>query len=195
MQVVRRAWPAIISLALLGWLLWRVPPPRLIAALAELAWPLLLTATALLVVTLYLWEALCFRELFGLADLPSTYGQMLRVRGLSYLAGVINYEAGQAMAAWHVSRLQQTTLLSALSRTVLMAHHDLMVLFAMASVGATLSTDSQAAALRPYCWVGLAVLIGAAAAVAFLPGQWRARWRTSRWAPGSIRGAGGVRPG
>lgn len=181
MHIARKAWPAVISIALLGWLIWRVEPERLAAAAVELPLPTLMAVTALLVLTLYFWEAVCFRVLFGVAERPLTYGAALRVRGLSYLAGVVNYEAGQALAAWHIARRQQTTLLSALSRTVLMAHHDLVVLFAMASIGATLSSDPQAVRLRPYCWTGLAVVVGLAVVPAFLPGPWRARFRASRW--------------
>src|SRR2546429_7198777 len=118
-KLLRQSLPVLISLALLAWLLWRTPPDKLIAAAGKLNWAALLPLTALLVLALYGWEAVCFRELFGLADRPVTYRQMLRVRGFSYLAGVVNYEGGQALAAWQVAKLQQVSFLSTLSRTVL----------------------------------------------------------------------------
>src|SRR5436309_1581198 len=178
---LRQLLPLVISLALVAWLLWRFRPRDLVARAAELNWALLLPLTTLLILVLYAWEALCFRELFALADRPVTYRQMLRVRGLSYLAGVINYEAGQAMAAWHVARLQQVSLLSTLSRTVLLAYHDLVVLFALASLGATLSDTGWAADRRTFCWIGLAALVALGLAVAALPRQWRRKFRESRW--------------
>jgi hypothetical protein len=180
-KVVRQSLPLLISLALLAWLLWRNPPGDSIAAARQLNWLVLLPLTALLVLALYGWEAVCFRELFGLADRPLTYGQMLRVRGLSYLAGVVNYGAGQALAAWQVARLQRTSLLSTLSRTVLLAYHDLVVLFALASLGSALSAAKRAVELRPFCWIGLAGLIAVGVAVAALPHRWRHGFRASRW--------------
>src|SRR5262245_22425424 len=134
-KALRRLLPLLISLALVAWLLWRVQPGALMVEVRKLNWSQLLPVTAILVLALYFWEALCFCELFRLPDQPVTYGQMLRVRGASYLAGVINYEAGQALAAWQVARLQQTSLLSTLSRAVLLTCHDLFILFASASAG------------------------------------------------------------
>jgi hypothetical protein len=110
-----------------------------------------------------------------------SYAEMLRVRGLSYLAGVVNYEAGQAMVAWRVARRQQTSVLSALSRMVLLAYHDLVVLFALAAVGATMSDAQQAAKLRPFCWTGLAILLALGCVVTLPPSRWKERFRTSRW--------------
>src|SRR5207247_670779 len=125
--------------------------------------------------------AFCFRELFRLPDRPVTYGQMLRARGLSYLAGVLNYGAGQAVAAWHVAGVQETTLLSTLSRTVLLAYHDLVILFALATLGSSFSTLDLAVQVRPFCWIGLAALIALGLLALALPGRVRRKFRASRW--------------
>jgi hypothetical protein len=178
---LRKILPVAISLALVGYLLWSVSPRDLRDKAQALDWRLLVPVTAAFVAALYFWEALCFRSLFSLADRPLTYQQMLRVRGISYLAGIFNYEAGQAIAAWRVAVLQQTGLLSALSRTVLLAYHDLLVLMALGAMGATLSNDPSMATVRWFCLSGLGILIIVGLVPLMLPEDWRARLRQTRW--------------
>jgi hypothetical protein len=180
-RLLRRSLPALVSVALLAWLLWRIRFSGLAAAAADVDWGQILPATAVLVLALYFWEALCFRELFHVDNQPVSYREMLRVRGLSYLAAVVNYEAGQAMAAWHAAQLQRRSLLWALSRTILLAYHDLVVLLALAVLGSAWSSDPQVVELRPFFQAGLIGLISLGGAAVLLLGRGKGQLRASRW--------------
>ncbi len=181
MRHLRKILPLLISLALIGWLFGRVSQEELLGAMDELHWQLLLPLTGLLVVFVYLWEALCFQVLFSLDERPLTYRQMLHVRGISYLAGVVYYKAGQAVVALRISQLQRTGLLSALSRTVLLAYHDLLVLFGLGTLGAVLATDPRASQMR-WIYATVLLLLASLSLLTFaLPASQLRRLKQTRW--------------
>jgi hypothetical protein len=88
---------------------------------------------------------------------------------------------GQAALAWDLARAQGVSLLSTLSRSVLLACHDVAVLLSMGLLGALLSNDPRVEAVRWFCGVGLC-LIGIAALVPLvLPLRYKLRLRHTRW--------------
>ncbi len=175
-----RAIPLIASLTLLAAIIWWVSPEALFEAAAKLRWELLLPVTAGMVVSLYLWDAYCLPAVYGVDGNELPYRKSLHVRGLSYLGGALNYELGQAAIAWGMARLQQTGLLRMLSRSVLLAYHDAVILLAVGLVGSMLTDDERVTRIRPFIAIGLAAAILVGALFWCLPARVRARIVTPR---------------
>ena len=180
-SVLRKAIPMLISAGLIGWLLYSVSMAKLAWAFAQLEWHLLLPTTAIMVILLYLWDAVCLRFLFATEQSTPTLRQMIDVRGASYLAGAFNYELGQAFVAWQVSRLQNISMLSTLSRSVVLAYHDLLVLLGAGLLGSLLSHAEKAATIRVFCLAGVTVLLTVTVAISMMPSAWREHLQQTRF--------------
>jgi hypothetical protein len=178
--ILQKLLPLAISATLIGWLLSTLDFRELVQAAAELNWQLLGPLTACMVLALYAWDALCLKTVFALPGCTLSYRQMLRVRGISYLAGAFNYELGQGFIAWSMARLLSVGLLFTLSRSVLLAYHDLFVLLTLGLSGWLLGGDESGKAIGAFCGVGLTALIIAGLAVALLPRGWRERFEQTR---------------
>lgn len=171
----KRIIPLAISLGLLAGVVWWVSPEALITAAAQVDWQPLLAATAAMVVALYLWDAVCLPAVYRVEGQRITYLQSLHLRGLTYFGGALNYELGQAALAWSMARLQHTSLVRMLVRSVLLAYHDILLLLSMGLVGSMLSSDSRAERLRPLIMIGLGIALAVGLLVWALPGNLRAR--------------------
>jgi Lysylphosphatidylglycerol synthase TM region len=154
-KLIRQISPAATSLFLLGWLVWRISPRALASAAAELDWKLLVPATIVMVLSLYLWDPVCFPVVYRVGNHRWNYWQALHLRGLSYIVGAFHYEIGQAALAWGFARVQQTSVARMLSRTVVLIYHDILVLLMMGAVGAIASGDEQVRRIRPLIALGL----------------------------------------
>jgi hypothetical protein len=180
MRSLRRLVPLAVSATLIAWLLTRFSFGKLVNAAAVLPWQALLPMTAALVVALYLWDVVCLLTVFSEDGRRLTYGQMLRIRGRSYVVSVVNQALGQGAVAWEVSRAQQTSLLAALSRTVLLAWHEGLILGTAALLGSFWSQTVPAARCR---WIAvglLALVVGGAVVLALVPARLRARLARTR---------------
>jgi hypothetical protein len=177
-----RLWlPPLVSGALVGWLVWRVSPRALLEAAARLDLAVVAPATLGLVAALYLWDAVCLRWLFAQSRPGVAYATALRARGTSYLAGVVNYELGQAAAAWLMARRLGIGLVPALGCFVVLGLHDVAALLSLGLIGSLGGSDARAAALRPWCAAGLAVLLLGLALARRAPRSWRQRLAGTRW--------------
>jgi len=172
--------PLIISTSLLVFIIWWVSPQALVRAAAGLPWKLLLPTTAVMVVALYLCDALCLSIVYGAEHGELRYGQALHVRGLAYLAGALNYELGQAAVAWGMARLQHTSILRMLARSVVLAYHDIVILLTAGLIGALLTADSRVMRMRPYIAIGLAVVLIVGIVFWNLPDRIRQRIHTTK---------------
>jgi hypothetical protein len=178
----KTAIPVLVSAGLIAWLVVRVNPDRLAQAAAELNWALLVPVTALMVLCLYIWDAVCVRALFSNTGAAIRYRQVLHARGLSYLVGVINYELGQGALAWSMSTLQGVSVVSGLARIVLLAYHDLIVLLGLGLLGSTILIQPETYGVRVFSAVGMAALLAAPVVILLLPVQIR-RLVPARWLP------------
>jgi hypothetical protein len=182
MNLWRKILPVLISAGLVAWLVWKVSPHRLLAAAEDCAWQPLAWATVALVLALYFWDAVCVRTVFAAEHGPRlSYGRALYLRGTSYLAGAINYEAGQALVAWSIARFQNEPFRSTISRSVMLAYLDMVLLVVMGLTGAVLSGDPQTHNARLFCLVALPLLLSVAVVIRFLPSRQRERFKKSRW--------------
>jgi hypothetical protein len=172
--------PVLVSAAALAWVLWKVSPDELYRKASLLDWHLLVPATLAMVVALYLWDAVCLMALFSTPKHPLAYREALAARGRSYIAGAINYELGQAALAWDIARRQGVGLLSTLTRSALLAYHDVAVLLALGLLGTLLSDDPRVDKVRWFCGVGLCLIGIAALLPLLLPQRYKLRLQHTR---------------
>ena len=180
-RVAQWLLPVLVSAAMIGWLLASTDLDELGQALVSLPWQWLVPLTAVMVVALYLWDTVCLQLVYVVRGRYLPYRRMLHVRGLSYLVGAFNYEAGQGMVAWNIARLQATRVLTALSRSVLLAYHDIAVLLSLGLVGSLFSDVPQVEGTRWFCAIGLGLLAAVAIVYRLLPARWRWKFRHTRW--------------
>lgn len=177
----RRVIPVLVSVGMIVWLAWRFTLKSWTPALAHVEWHFIVPLTVALVGGLYVWDSLCVRWLFSQSGQPVGFGEMLRIRGTSYLAGALNYGLGQGVLAWLMARAQGIRLASALSLMVLLAYHDTAVLLGMALVSAVASGDGRLKTVRAICEIGLAVVAALALCVWLMPAKWRLHAKQSHW--------------
>jgi hypothetical protein len=166
-----------VSTGLLAWLVVRVSPPALAHAAADVNWKLLAPATAAMVVALYFWDAVCLPTVYRVDENRWGYWRSLHLRGLSYLAGAIHYELGQAALAWEMAVVQGTSVVRMLSRSVLLAYHDIVVLLGLGLAGSLLSDDPRVERVRPAVAIALTIALAIALTFWLLP----AKVRTKIW--------------
>jgi hypothetical protein len=174
---LRGALPVLLSAGLIAWLVWRVSPGRLAAAAAVLNWPALVLLTLAELLALLLWDTACLRWLFAQPDGRLPFAVVFRARARSYAWLVFNYELGQGVLSWELSRPRGMPLAGALSRCAVLILHDLAVLFTLGLAASFVNPDRIARGLGWVCAAGLLVLAGLALAPRLLPGRWLARLR------------------
>jgi hypothetical protein len=174
-HIIARAVPFAVSLVLLTLVIWWVSPQALFEAAGQLRWQLLLPVTAAMAFALYLCDAACLPVVYSVGDRRVGYLGALKVRGLSYLGGAFNYELGQAGIAWGMARLQDKSLLRMLSRTVVLAYHDAVILLAMGLTGSLLTDDSRVTRIRPYIAIAVVLTLVVGGAIWNLPAMLRSR--------------------
>ena len=168
-----------ISAGLLAWLVYRISPQALAHAAAEVNWKLLAPVTALMVVALYLWDAVCLPIVYRVDDNRLSYWRSLHLRGLSYLAGAFHYELGQAALAWGMARTQSTSVVRMLWRSVLLLYHDVVVLLGLGLAGSMFSSDPRVERIRPIVAAAFTGALAIAILFWLLPATWRAKvWGT-----------------
>ena len=150
--------------------------------LEQISWELMIPVTMGMVLALYLWDGICLRVLFSLESAPLSYFQCLHARGLSYLGSAVNYELGQGILAWRIARTQTSSVMSALSRTGLLAYHDLIVLVGLGGAGASLSNYPNAAKTQAFCCAAMGILILTGIIPLLLSRKQRQKLQQRRWA-------------
>jgi hypothetical protein len=177
----RRVMPGVASVVLVAWLVRRISFAELARAASQIEWLFVVPVTAALVVCLYLWDAVCVRSLFSESGHEASYQAALQARGSSYLAGAFNYGLGQGVLAWMMADAQGLTLVAALSRLVLLAYHDMGVLFGLGLLSSATSDDPPLRQATVICTIGLAVTAALAILIRFMPLSWQTRMKATRW--------------
>jgi len=182
-RATRMIVPALVSGGLIAWLLSGIDVSLLLESIAGLPWKLLVPLTLAMVTALYLWDAVCLRLVFVVGDRMLPYQTALYVQGIASLFSAVNYQLGQGFVAWLIAVRQQTSFLSALSRSVLLAIHDLGVLFTLGWIGSMIrsSAGPQVRGIRLLCGLGLLALVALVIGYRFLPQARRQALRASKF--------------
>ncbi len=175
--------PVFVSVGSIAWLVAHVHAGQLVRAAAELNWLVLIPATAVMVLGLFMWDAVCLRNLFGTAGTPVAYRQALHARGTSYLFGVVNYELGQGVLAYGLTRSQGISVVVGLSRIVVLAYHDLVVLFGLGLIGSAMCSHPVTKYIGLFSGIGLSALLAVPVIGVLLPVSARKRMVKARWIP------------
>ena len=175
--------PILVSVGSIVWLVAHVDADKLARAATELNWLALIPTTALMVLGLFMWDAVCLRNLFGSASTPLGYRQALQARGTSYLFGVVNYELGQGVLAFNLAQTQGISVVSGLSRILMLAYHDLVVLFGLGFTGSVISSHPDTTYISLFSGIGLLTLLAVPVIGVLLPVSARDRLVRSRWIP------------
>jgi hypothetical protein len=186
MQRWRNLLPVLLSALLVWWVIHRVSLDELKQAAYQVDWVPLSLLTAALVAACFLWDSFCIRWLFTQPESPLAYPTALAARGGSYLASVVNYEVGQGLLAWYLSRSQNLPLLTSIGRCVLLTFHDMTVLLALGLLGSLLSDEPRVRPIRIFCAAGLGGVMVLALALNLLPAARLRRWRATRWGAGFV---------
>jgi len=173
----RHILPLVVSVGLLTWVFWRVSPRAFFQAIHEVNWTLLLPATAAMVLLLYLWDAVCLRVVYRVDRRPWSYWRALHLRGLSYLGAAVHYELGQAILAWAAAKFQDTGVVRMLSRSIVLAYHDIFVLLGLGLLGSLLTDDAIVQQVQPFLVASVVGVLVVAFLVWALPTSMVRNWK------------------
>ena len=177
----RRAFPFLVSVSLVSWLVWSVTPGKLLWALSNTNWPWLLFATLVQLVVLFLWDTICLWWLFSQPHRDLPFRMILRVRTDTILWSAINLEIGQGAFAWKLARLRNEPVVRALGRCVLLGLFDFGTLTSLGLVCSFLRPNRLVWYLR---WVCLGSVLGVGVLcvlLKFLPQHWRQWLMSKQW--------------
>jgi hypothetical protein len=158
-----------------------VPLREVLNAAADIRWQLLVPVTAAMVLGLYLWDGVCLGTVYSTRRSPLTYRCAIRVRGIAYLVSAFHTQLGNLVVVWNVARMQDGSFVTTLSRGILLAYHDLLLLTATGLIGSLLSPSPLAPRLRWVCGTALVALVAVGLIVASLSRRWRWHFRHTRW--------------
>ncbi len=178
----RRIFPVLVSVGLIGWLMWRITPSRLLEALRMLDWPWLVLATLGQLVVLFSWDTFSLWWLFSQPDRRLLFGMFLRARADAMLWSAINLELGQGVFAAQLALTTGWPITEALGRCLLLALFDTGTLMSLGFVASFLNSNPVVAVLR---WICLGIVLGLvllALGLQFAPRRWRSWLEGQHWA-------------
>jgi hypothetical protein len=180
---LRRVLPWIVTVGLL-YLIFRHISLRDVVAQTRQAAPWTIPVVILGVAAVYLADSFAIWKTFGWFLAPLTFGQVLVVRGASYLLAAINYNVGQGAMVYFIHRAKGTTVMRGVATLLLVIGINVLALLGLATVGLFIAPDIPRVVrvLVAVAFAGLAVY---ALAVAVKP-----RWLASRPLFDVLLGAG-----
>jgi hypothetical protein len=134
---LKRIAPWLVAVAILGWLFTTVPVDALYAALARVPpLPYLLLAVGFVVVMLCADAFACFVTIrYSLPESALRYVDVLSIRGVSYLLGLVNYGVGQGSIAVFLKQRHGVPLPAAFGVVLLMLGINVSLVAAAAVAG------------------------------------------------------------
>ena len=123
-HLAKKAWPALISIGLVSWLVWKITPAKLAEAAATTALPWLILATLVQLVVLFLWDTYSLWWLFSQPNQPIPFRVLLPARTDSIFWSAINLEIGQGMFAWTLAEIQKRSVSDAVARCLVLGAFD-----------------------------------------------------------------------
>ena len=182
-SLLRRVLPWIVTAGLLILIFRRISLGDVLAATHGAAsWTI--PAAIAGVAAVYVADSFAIWKTFGWFLAPLTFGQVLVVRGGSYLLAAINYNVGQGAMVYFIHRAKGTTVMRGVATLLLVLGINVLALLGLSTVGLFVAPDIPhvVRVLVAVAYAGLAVY---ALAVAVKP-----RWLASRPLFDVLLGAG-----
>ena len=158
-SLVRRLTPWVVGLAILGWLFHLVPRAAFAQAIAGVSVGRVVAVIVVGNVVGLLLDAVSIGVLLRPA-LPSVripFWDVVRIRGTTYLLGIVNYGAGQGGIAWYLVRRYGVPTPEAVGAVMLVAFVSLAVVALAAAAGVMVGGTPAHPALR-LCVLGMAAI-------------------------------------
>lgn len=175
----RQALPFAISFGLIGFLIWKVTPHKLVEAFSLGYWPWLVAISVVELICVFTWDIVCLWWLFSQPDHPLPFRAVFRARTDSIIWSAVNLEIGQAVFAYRLAKARHEPVLEALGRCAVLALFDFGTLQSLALIGSFLVTDPWIEKLRWMCIVSVPGLILLAIFLREMPERWR-EWLAER---------------
>ncbi|HEY2900961.1 MAG TPA: lysylphosphatidylglycerol synthase domain-containing protein [Polyangia bacterium] len=165
------AW--IITLGLLGWLFWRTPFADVWHATRAAA-PWTVPVAVLLFGCVYLGDSFAMWKTFGWFLAPFTFGQILLVRGATYLLAAVNYNVGQGAIIYFVNRSRGVPVMRGVATVLLIMGVNVLALLFLTSGGLLIAPQAPPSlrVIIAVAYAGLLVYIAVVVA--------RPRWLAQR---------------
>jgi hypothetical protein len=176
------AW--LVTLGVFAYLFATVPAREVWRALVDRAPPWTVPVLGALVVVVYFADALAIQATFRWFLARLSFGEVLIVRGATYLLGLINYALGQGAIVFFMHRSRGTPILKGAGTVLLIMGTNLLLLLLLTSVGLLVAPEVPHA-LKTIVAVAYAGLTVYASLVMLRP-----RWLTSRPVFDVLLGAG-----
>jgi hypothetical protein len=165
------AW--VVTLAILGYLFWRVPIDEVVRALSNAA-PWTAPAVVGLVLLVFLTDSLAMWKTFAWFVARLRFREVLTLRGATYLLAMVNYALGQGAIVYFVNRSRGVPIVRGAAAVLLIMGTNLLLLVLFSTMGIALGAEVLPE-LRVLIWAAYAAL---AAYVVVL--AWKPRWLTTR---------------
>lgn len=165
--------PWVVTAGLLYLIFRKISLAQMVGA-ARAAAPWTIPAAVACVAAIYFADSFAIWKTFGWFLAPLTYGQVLVVRGATYLLAAINYNVGQGAMVYFVHRAKGTTIMRGVATLLLVLGINVLALLALSTVGLFIAPDIPRVVrvVVVVAFVGLAIY---ALAVALKP-----RWLAER---------------
>jgi hypothetical protein len=165
------AWTGTV--AILAHLFWKIPLADVWDAMHRMAW-WAIPANALIVLAVYLADSFAIQKTFGWFVAPLSYGEVLIVRGATYLLALVNYTVGQGAIIYFVNRTRQVPILRGTAAVLLVMGINVLMLLTLATIG-LVAAPEVAAWLRTVLLVAYGGLVVYIVLLALRP-----RWLANR---------------
>lgn len=155
--MLKRILPWAFSIALLAYLAWTTDLDRVWDAFRRvpLGWFAALAVLGTLVAFFY--DTLCLTLVIRRFNAPVRFGEMLPLKGASYLLNIVNYNAAMGGMALYLRRVRGVSFLETASSLLFMNVLDVFVLCALVGVGLVVTPGGPA--LSPAAREGLAYVV------------------------------------
>jgi hypothetical protein len=180
---LRRVLPWIVTGALLFWIFRHISFGEVVTATRHAA-PWTVPTAIACVAAIYFADSFAIWKTFGWFLAPLTFGQVLVVRGATYLLAAINYNVGQGAMVYFIHRAKGTTIMRGVATLLLVLGINVLALLGLATVGLFIAPDIPRV-VRVVVGVAFAGLAVYALAVAVKP-----RWLATRPLFDVLLGAG-----
>lgn len=143
-EMLKSIGPWAAAIAILAYLFWRTDIDKFFDALCRAD---LFIYIPLIVVFIFIWfllEGLNLKALFSHFGSPLEYGEVLSIRGTTYLLMVLSYSLGIGGIAYYLKRIKGIPLSRATGLVLFYNFSDIISLALMSSIGCALTFESSA---------------------------------------------------